>query len=38
VTSSGGIGGVFGVGTSNTLATYTATLTDSVGCQITVTI
>jgi hypothetical protein len=39
VTSSGGIGGVFGVGTfTSTLATYTATLTDSVGCQITVTI
>jgi hypothetical protein len=38
VTSSGGIGGVFGVGTfTSTLATYTATLTDSVGCQITVT-
>jgi hypothetical protein len=36
VTSSGGIGGVFGVGTFK-YATYTA-ITDSVGCQITVTI
>jgi hypothetical protein len=40
VTSSGGMVLVFSVlvPLQSTLATYTATLTDSVGCQITVTI